>query len=212
MGEFDLKKLAHREIEYGKSFKCAGGTEQCDRGCEISLMIIEGKKYPFGGACNKYHNQIHHLSFDQTKFDKVKVRQTLVFETFAAGPDINPGGPTVGMNRSFLANMLSDEVDPEGIKHKRTTLCYPAEISHGCYYNLIKKNTDLIFLPKIIELSVTNSVSTKREHQCTCLLLQSEPYCLASAFKGVPVRGKIISRRPSTLRRGGIRREKYSRK
>ena len=49
--------------------------------------------------------------------------------------------------------MLSDEVDPDGIKHKRTTLCYPGEISHGCFYNLTKKELEISFLPKIIELS-----------------------------------------------------------
>ena len=41
-----------------------GRGEKCDRGCEISMMIIEGERYPFGGACNKYYNLIHHVSFD----------------------------------------------------------------------------------------------------------------------------------------------------
>ena len=69
---FDLKILAHREIEYGKSFKCAGGAEKCDRGCEINMMIVDGESFPFGGACNKYYNLIHHVSFDTSKFDFVK--------------------------------------------------------------------------------------------------------------------------------------------
>jgi predicted CoA-substrate-specific enzyme activase len=208
-GEFDLKKLAHREIEYGKSFVCPGGEEKCDRACEITMMVIEGKKYPFGGACNKYHNIIHHISYDQAVFDYVKVRQELLFDMFAAKPD-GAKGLRVGINRSFLTNMLyplfshfftkigctvvlSDEVDPAGIKHKRTTLCYPGEIAHGSFYNLIKKEPDFIFLPKIIELYVENAASRKREHQSTCLLLQSEAYCLASAFKGVAGAATILS-------------------
>jgi predicted CoA-substrate-specific enzyme activase len=206
---FDLKKLAHREIEYGKSFICAGGTEKCDRGCEINMMIIEGERYPFGGACNKYYNLIHHVSFDAPKFDFVKVRQGLAFGTFAAAT-ASGNGPRIGISRSFLTNMLfplfshffsglgcrvvlSDEVDPDGIKHKRTTLCYPGEISHGCFYNLTKKELEFIFLPKIIELFVDNALSRKREHQTTCLLLQSEPYCLKSAFKDVKTKATILS-------------------
>jgi CoA-substrate-specific enzyme activase, putative len=207
--KFDLKKLAHREIEYGKSFVCAGGAEKCDRGCEINMMIIEGEQYPFGGACNKYYNLLHHVSFDASKFDFVKVRQQLAFETFAAAP-VPGDGPRIGISRSFLTNMLyplfshffaglgcrvvlSDEVDPDGIKHKRTTLCYPGEISHGCFYNLTKKEPEYIFLPKIIELFVENALSRKREHQSTCLLLQSEPYCLKSAFKDVKTKARILS-------------------
>ena len=206
---FDLKVLAHREIDYGKSFICAGGAEKCDRGCEISMMIVDGERFPFGGACNKYYNLIHHVSFDASKFDFVKVRQGLVFETFAAAAVLGDG-PRVGVSRSFLTNMLfplfsnffaklgcrvilSDEVDPDGIKHKRTTLCYPGEISHGCFYNLTKKDLEFIFLPKIIELFVENSISRRREHQSTCLLLQSEPYCLKSAFKDVTALAGILT-------------------
>ncbi len=206
---FDLKKLFHREIEYGRTFTCAGGAEKCDRGCEINMMIIDGEKYPFGGACNKYYNLIHHVSFDASKFDYVKIRQELAFETFA-GKNSEGSGPRVGISRSFLTNMLfpmfshffarlgarvelSDNVDPAGIKRKRTTLCYPGEISHGSYYNLVKKDLDYIFLPKILELYVENAMSRKREHQTTCLLLQSEPYCLKSAFKDVANKARILS-------------------
>ncbi|MDD5676183.1 MAG: acyl-CoA dehydratase activase-related protein, partial [Chitinivibrionales bacterium] len=206
---FDLKALAGREIEYGKNFICPGGTEKCDRGCEINMLIVEGKKIPFGGACNKYYNQVHHIGYNAAKYDYVKIREDLVFNVFAGKP-INAQGPRIGINRSFLTNMLyplfshffselgatvvlSDNVDPEGIKHKRTTLCYPGEISHGCYYNLIKKNVDYIFLPKIIELYVENAQSRKREHQSTCLLLQSEPYCLKSAFKNVAAPARLLS-------------------
>jgi predicted nucleotide-binding protein (sugar kinase/HSP70/actin superfamily) len=211
---FDLKTLAHREIEYGKSFTCAGGGTKCDRKCEISMMIIDGNKYPFGGACNKYYNLLKHVSFDEGSFDFVRVRQELLFDTHAGkNPEIT-GGPekiiSIGVSRAFLTNMLfplfshffthlgcrvvlSDEVSPDGIKLKRTTLCYPAEISHGCFYNLLRKDLDFIFLPKIIELSVENSISKKRQHQCCCMLLQSEAYCLKSAFKGCAIQATVLS-------------------
>ncbi len=42
--------------EYSKSFICNGGDEKCDRRCEIAVIEIDGHKYPFGGACNRYYN------------------------------------------------------------------------------------------------------------------------------------------------------------
>ena len=52
---FDLDELMNRKVEYGKSFICAGGAEKCDRKCSIAIIEIENKKFPFGGACNKYY-------------------------------------------------------------------------------------------------------------------------------------------------------------
>ena len=207
-GSFDLAALAAREIEYGKSFVCAGGAEKCDRGCEINMLIVNGKKFPFGGACNKYYNQVHHLSFQTDKLDYVRLRQELLLKTYADCTE-HPG-KTVGISRSYLTNsffplfsnffsilgfrvVLSDHVDPEGIKRKRSAFCYPGEIAHGCFADLLKKKTDFIFLPRIIEMYVENSVSYKKEHQSTCMLLQSEEYWLKSAFKDVPHTSKIVS-------------------
>ena len=208
-GTFSLGELAERDIDYGKSFLCAGGAEKCDRGCEISMMSIGGKKFPFGGACNKYYNLIHHVEHDQQRFDWVRVRQNLLYGDFLA-PQPATAGATVGISRSFLTNMLlplyshffsalgcsvvlSDGVDPDGIKRKRTSYCFPGEIAHGCFANLLKKNLDFIFLPKVIELFVEKGLSRKREHQSTCLLLQSEPYCLKSAFKQTPSPARVLS-------------------
>ncbi len=81
---FDLKTLAEREVRYGKRFVCAGGTEHCDRKCEINMMIIDDKKFPFGGACNKYYNMIHHVQFEKGIYDNAAVRQRMVFNDFAA--------------------------------------------------------------------------------------------------------------------------------
>ncbi|MBW1898162.1 MAG: activase, partial [Deltaproteobacteria bacterium] len=34
--QFDLELLSEREVEYGKSFVCRGGSENCDRRCVIT--------------------------------------------------------------------------------------------------------------------------------------------------------------------------------
>ncbi|MBD3319877.1 MAG: activase, partial [Chitinivibrionales bacterium] len=208
--EFDLNELATRDVAYGKTFTCRGGKEKCDRACEINIMIINGKKYPFGGACDRYYNLVHHITHDAATFDHVKARETMNFNHPVV--PASPGGPNrkkIGVSRSYLTNslfplfssfftglgyevVLSDAVDPEGIKRKRSSFCYPGEISHGCFSNLIKKDLDYIFIPRILELHVDNSVSYRKEHQCTCVLLQSEAYWLETAFKDVSYRARLV--------------------
>ena len=81
--------------------------------------------------------------------------------------------------------ILPDRIDPLGIKRKRGSFCFPGEISHGAFFNLIQKNPDYLFMPSIIELPAEQGTVPKREHQCTCMLLQSEPYFLKSAFREI---------------------------
>jgi len=197
-GSFDLAGLAAREIEYGKSFVCPGGTEKCDLGCEVNMLIVNGTKFPFGGACNKYYNQVHHLKYDAAGLDLVRARQDLMFSDCSATAGVS--GKTVGISRSYLANTLyplyhrfftelglsvrlSDTVDPQGIKRRRSSFCYPGEVAHGCFLDLLGKKTDFIFLPKVMGLHVDKSVNPGKQHQSTCVLLQSEAYYLKSAFR-----------------------------
>ncbi|MEI6874516.1 MAG: acyl-CoA dehydratase activase, partial [Spirochaetota bacterium] len=105
--DFDLGHLAGREVAYGKSFICPGTSEHCDRKCEIALIEIEGKKYPFGGACNKYYNQIHKINFDMVKLNHVETRKRMVFEDFAKPRrELGAEAKVVGINRSFHTHYL----------------------------------------------------------------------------------------------------------
>lgn len=70
--EFDLKELISREVKYRGTFICPGGKEKCDRKCEIRIIEIDGKRFPFGGACNRYENVVRHLNVDSTKYNFVK--------------------------------------------------------------------------------------------------------------------------------------------
>jgi predicted CoA-substrate-specific enzyme activase len=198
--EFNLDELIEREVSYLGQFACKGGNEKCDRACEIKLIGIEGKKYPFGGACNKYYNLLHGQEHSTDSFDYVRKRQEIIFEKYLMYPPDNMNAPTIGISRTFLTNtlyplyhnfftrlgfrvLLSDETDEAGIKKKSSSFCYPAEIAHGQFSDLLNKKTDYIFLPQVTELFVEKSNSYKKEHQCTCFLLQSEPYYIKSAFK-----------------------------
>ncbi|MBD3317484.1 MAG: activase, partial [Chitinivibrionales bacterium] len=196
---FDLDELAQREIEYGTPFECKGGKEKCDRRCQIARLRIEDKWYPFGGACNRYYNLVHHLRCDTAELDFVAQRQRAVHETFASSTP-SKTGPRVGILRSYLTHTFyplyshffaelgctvvpSDHINGEGMRRAQSSLCFPAEIAHGSMADLLSKNPDYIFMPTVIELFVENGPEPRREHQSTCQILQAEPYYLKSAFK-----------------------------
>ncbi|MBU4444480.1 activase, partial [bacterium] len=61
---FDLETLANRKVRYKKPFICPGGKEKCDLKCEINRIDIDGKTYPFGGACNRYYSLRHKIKMD----------------------------------------------------------------------------------------------------------------------------------------------------
>jgi predicted CoA-substrate-specific enzyme activase len=193
---FDLNKLYKREIKYDKSFICAGGKEKCDRKCEINMLVIEDKKIPFGGACNKYYNIAHHIVEDVEKYDLVALRERLIFKDFATpSGNVKEGAKTIGINRTFLTNMLyplyfnfwdqlgykvvlSDDVTIPGREMRKSAFCFPAEISHGAFDNLLSKNVDYIFMPHVLHIPVYGSL----ENNKVCVFVQGEPYYLKQAF------------------------------
>ncbi len=194
-GSFDLNRLANREVVYKTPFTCGGGKEKCDLRCQIARIEIEGKTYPFGGACNRYVNLIRHVEHDKVALDMVSYRQRLVFRD-VAGPETSDPRPTVGLNRSFLTNtyfpffnsffkelgfrvVLPDKIDPEGVDQEGAAFCFPVEISHGFMHNLLRKNPDVLFVPHI------RGVPTDQENAntCTCVFVQGEPYYLRATFE-----------------------------
>ena len=195
--KFDLRALLERDVEYQKAFVCKGGKEKCDRGCRIARIKIEGKTYPFGGACNRYYNLLHSLSFDIGSLNLVALREKLVFETFAGGGgELPENARTVGINRSFLMAtyyplfhhfftrlgfrvVLADDVAQEGIDQAGAPFCYPAEITHGMFHNLLSKRPDYLFLPHIRGLPVKNGYHITQ----ACPLTQCEAFYLRQTFK-----------------------------
>ncbi|NQT82196.1 activase [bacterium] len=204
---FDLRELAARDVRYGRQFECRGGKEKCDRRCRIITVEIAGKKYPFGGACNRYYNTRHHLDIDAAKLDLVTKRQRLVFERYGArGNEAASAAKSIGISKSFLTNtffplysnffsalgmrvVLATRVSPEGIDRKRSAFCYPADISHGLFQDLLDKGVDYIFLPHVLGLEVKNAEG----HRTNCVFVQGEPYYLRSAFRRVLGKTRILS-------------------
>jgi len=198
---YDLYTLANREVTYGKSFTCKGGKEKCDRRCEISTIFIEGKSYPFGGACNRYYNLRHHIHHDVEALDLVRARKKLVFETYgpAASSSIRKvSRGRIGFNKSFMVNTYYpmytsffsalgfDPVVPEvpsqtGIDSRNAPFCYPAELSHGFFYSLLQTDPppDYLFLPHFRAIAIPKHP----QRSVVCPLLQGEPFYLQAAFK-----------------------------
>jgi len=200
---FDLEALASREVVYGRSFTCRGGKEKCDRRCAINVIEVEGQKHPFGGACNRYYNLRHHVTYDIQKLDLVSLRQKLIFETYgvtaAAGGGAGARG-RVGLNRSFLINtyyplysnffsqlgyevVLPDLPTQEGIDQRGAAFCYPVELAHGFFDSLLKSEVpvDFIFLPHF--KAVPNLGDDSSQQSQVCPLVQGETYYLQTSFR-----------------------------
>jgi predicted CoA-substrate-specific enzyme activase len=217
---FDLNRLIDRDALREGSFTCPGGKEKCDRKCEINRIRVDGTSYPFGGVCNKYYNVRLHKDVDAGEFDLVAVRQKLVFNDYGVVDDLpkeqdDKPAKTVGIMRSFLTHslyplysnffhaigfkvILSDGIDAEGLSRREAAFCLPAEIGHGSFLNLLKKNLDYIFLPQIMEIPVPNVPTYSK----LCPFVQGEPYYLPIAFK------REIEASQTALLRPVIRMEK----
>ncbi len=196
-GSFFLKDLMEREIEYGAPFICDGGKEKCDRRCEIARLRINGKTYPFGGACNRWYNLRAQIRIDAEALNHVAHYERMIFPM--TSPDDKPqanNAVTIGINKSFFTNtyfplyrtffeklgfevVLPDIAEREGIDLKSAEFCYPAELAHGYLSNLLKKKPDYLFLPQITGDYVENGAPVG----VACPLSQGEPYYLAAAYK-----------------------------
>jgi len=189
---FDLAELAAREVTYLKAFVCGGGgKEKCDRKCAINMIRVGDHNYPFGGACNKYYNQRFAVECQAAEFDHVAAGQRLFLQYAPAAAT-----RTIGINRSFLLHsyyplfhtfftqlgwrvVLPEQSDPEGVQRKNAAFCYPYDLAHGMFFDLLKRQPDLLFLPHILQLPSAGVTQAKH----TCVFVQSEPYVLQAAFK-----------------------------
>lgn len=207
---YDLMRLAGREVTYKKPFICLGGKEKCDRKCTVNIVEIEGKKLPFGGACNKYYNLKNDQTFDLDKFDYVKKRHILTFKTYAPENTQIIKRGRIGLNASFhtftlyplfynffnelgFEVILPDEFDNEGLERENTSFCYPAQLSLGLFKNLMDKNPDFYFLPTILEMLVDDSEYQRMDFNCTCVFVSGEAMYLKQAYKDKDISQQVIS-------------------
>ncbi len=204
---FNPAELAERGVTYGRPFICAGGREKCDRKCTINMIEIKGKKYPFGGACNKYVNLLRDKKQpDAARLDLVQLRERLVYQKYSRERGVRllpPNQKRVAVNRSLLTNtlfplyynfftalgfevLLSEEIDGEGMERRGAEFCFPVEIAHGALMDSIRREPDIYFLPHVGSMPVENGI----ENSVTCPFVQAEPYYLKASFD--ELKGKTV--------------------
>ncbi|MCG8569070.1 MAG: acyl-CoA dehydratase activase [Spirochaetes bacterium] len=198
--DFNLKTLADRKVEYGKPFVCMGTAEKCDRRCVINMIQIEGKKIPFGGACNKYYNLKNKIKVDIKKHNHIERRTELLYQEWENAPrKEKEDQPIIGINASFQINTLlpmfftffnelgckvimSDEVHTDAIDKGMTSFCLSAQIALGLFDNLLSKKPDYIFMPQIMEMHVSSQKEYRKEYQTVCMFVQGEPFYQKATF------------------------------
>ena len=197
---FDLQTLAERDVGFGRSFVCKGGKKRCDRKCEIATVLMDGHKYPFGGACNRYYNLRHNVRYETEQLDLVRIRQQMIFDTFGPQPEDRSArhpGKRIGISKGFLVNtyyplyanffnalgfevVLPDQPAPEGILHRNAPFCFPAELAHGFFYSLLEMENppEWIFLPHFQSIPAQNGNASGQ----VCPFVQGEPFILKTTF------------------------------
>ncbi|HRX66711.1 acyl-CoA dehydratase activase, partial [Mesotoga sp.] len=93
---FELEALISKEVRYLNTFICDGGAEKCDRKCPIRIIEVGGKKFPFGGACNKYENVRLNLPINRNEYIYTTEREKIVFKL----PE-EKGLETIGISKSL---------------------------------------------------------------------------------------------------------------
>lgn len=196
---FSLDILINRKFNYTSEFICPGGAEKCDRKCSIALIEVDGKKYPFGGACSKYYNQRYNIHIKPAENNLVKLRQELVFKKYLVATLNNNDEDSVtkiGISRSFLTNtlfplyynfftslgfevVLSNEKNVHASQKSQSSFCYPMELAHSSFEDLLKKKLDYIFLPHITQM---DSYS-ENQYNRLCVFVQGECYTMKSTFR-----------------------------
>ena len=188
---FELGALISKEVRYLNTFICDGGAEKCDRKCPVRIIEVGGKKFPFGGACNKYENVRLNLPIDRNEYIYTTDREKIVFE-----PPEEKRLETIGISKSLSMNtlfplfsnffsslgfriVLPEKSNPRGWDRKKSEFCFPVELSHGYIYDLLEKNPDYLFIPAVKGLGVSNSV----ENSVFCPFVQSEPDWLMGSFE-----------------------------
>lgn len=209
--EFSLKEIVNRKFETGKAFICRDNKNGCDRKCEISTFRINDKVFAFGGACNKYYDAFTKTISDWQVIDFVKTRMEIIYNDRKSNIKSNTSElsafherdserqPTIGINQSFTINrlyplyhhfftalgfkvVLSTTVDKAGFENQHSSFCYPVELSHGLFANLISMDPDYIFMPEIYEMHVPGCENDQKDSSATCVFISKEVNYLSQAF------------------------------
>ncbi|KAF0157544.1 MAG: CoA-substrate-specific enzyme activase [Syntrophaceae bacterium] len=195
---YDLDQILATSIVYEKEFQC----KACDNFCPIRILNVNGRKYMFGGRCNKYANILKKKVFNEEEvIDYIEKRNNILFKECAPNPEelIRKRDYVVGIPRCFsiytlwplyswffhtlgIETFVSEEISHEGTARVESSYCFPAEIAHGAVQDIFNRKIDYIFLPHFRDME-----SYEKNAPATfCPITQSLPYYIKKAFPEIP--------------------------
>ncbi len=205
-GSYSLQRMLQTDSSEEGSFTC----KACENYCEIKNLIVNGKKHPFGGNCSKWENARKKIKTDADAFDLVARRNKMLFHEFGVAPDAGSNGqrPSIGMQGIFSVYMyyplyswffdqlgyaikFSENVDAVGVQRCQSARCYPYEIAHGTFYDLVvNRCVKDIFVPHLVGMPRDNG----NKVSVACPIAQAAPYYLSSAFSelGAKVHAPVL--------------------
>ena len=189
----DLNRLLECAVSDRQEFSC----KSCENLCTIQNLSINGRKYPFGGQCSKWENARNRKDVRTEDFDHVAERNRMMFEEFGVAPNRGQAGerPAIGMQGVFSvyslyplysrffaelghAVALSEYADPRGTGMCQSNRCYPYEIAHGTFYDLLQRDIKTLFVPHVAGMPRDD----ENVPSLACPIAQAVPYYVSAAF------------------------------
>ena len=190
-----LKNAVSERVE----FTCRA----CENLCSIQNLTINGVKHPFGGQCSRWENVRNRSPVEAEAFDLVALRNRLMFLEYGvpAAAEDDRSRPRSGIQAVFSAYglyplyswffhelgygiALSERVDPDGVKRCQTNRCYPYEIAHGTFHDLLRREVTHLFVPHLQSMPRDEGAMGS----LACPIAQGTPYYLAAAFADTGIR------------------------
>lgn len=192
----NLEEMLASVVSETREFTC----KACSNFCTIRNLTVNRTRYPFGGQCSKWENARQSRTVEANDFDFVEKRNRMLFDEFGVAPlasGTHTDKPTIGLqavfsvyalyplystffNRLGYDIVLSETVDPRGVQMCQSARCYPYEIAHGTFYDLVEKGVHRIFAPHLVGMPHDGAAVAS----LSCPIAQGLPYYLAAAFPG----------------------------
>ncbi|MCE5198393.1 MAG: acyl-CoA dehydratase activase [Armatimonadota bacterium] len=192
-------RIAEADYEMS-SFEC----KSCANRCDVNTFQMKGgPKYFYNDRCEKF-SAAHKKNLGEHLPDLFAEREQMMFDIYTKkAPE---GAPRVGVPRglmfsemfplynAFLTELGFDVVVSDQTNKRIVEMgldvaigepCFPFKVAHGHYMDLVTKNVDVIFAPRIISTEQPNS--NMRQAQ-TCPYLQAAPDVISSCV-GLTERG-----------------------
>ncbi len=190
-----LNSLIETEMRHIGQFVC----KACANFCQIERYQVGDRKFPFGGKCTKWENSWKKDSHIVEKEDLVAWRNGFMYSPKMDSSEVNITSQIsekqqIGIPRallthslyplfsSYLTNLgfevILSDIEPDVELLPNAPFCYPIQILHGAVANLVKRDIQLIFIPYVHRLKLSQGWSDST----FCPITLSAPYLTLPIF------------------------------